>query len=520
MMESHHYAVHGCLKFLSVSVWNENNEQNLLQHLLSKDELWPVFAVPNFSLTKASGHQKFVALIDKLISKIGIDRVIAGCGLPNPSLPEKNQEVASSAWLAAEILCTWRWPGSSAVSTFLPLLSAYAKRSNCSQESLLDETLSILLDGSLVYGGNGTKSLVSMWPVPADEVEGVEEPFLRALVSFLSALFKEKIWGPEKASNLIELLVNKLFLGEAVNTNCLKILPLLINILLEPLYGYVEPGTGVQHCSVEERFLQNTMIDWLERALSLPPLVTWKTGEDMEDWLQLVISCYPFGTIGGPQALKPVRSISSDERKLLYKLFQKQRHVAGGSAMFNQLTVVQMLLSKLMIVSVGYCWNEFSEEDWDFFLSNIRSWIQSAVVIMEDVAENINGLVDSSSDNLNVMCQKIEKIILISDPFPIKISENALLSFLLLLKHCKLQQTEERENLNTFKSEKLDSVKDRILEGVLRLLFCTGMSEAIANACCKEAASVIALSRVEYTHFWDLVAFGLLIPHHKLEIKQ
>lgn len=486
---------------------DENDEQNLLHHLLSKDESWPVFVVPNFSLTKASGHQNFVALIDKLTSKIGIDRVIAGCGMPNPSLLEKSQDIASSAWLAAEILCSWRWPGSSAVSSFLPLLIAYAKGSNSPQENLLDEILSILLDGSLVYGGNGTKGSVSIWPVPADEMESVEEPFLRALASFLSALFKEKIWGPEKALNLIKLLVNKLFLGDAVNTNCLKILPLLINILLQPLYGYVEPGSGAQHGSLHEIYVQNIMIDWLERALSLPPLVTWKTGDDMEDWLQLVIACYPFSTIGGPQALKPARSISSDERKLLYKLFQKQRHVAGGSAMFNQLTVVQMLLSKLMILSVGYCWNEFSEEDWDFLLSNLRCWIQSTVVMMEDVAENINGLVDSSSDNLNVMCQKIEKIILISDPFPIKISENALLSFLLLLNHCKLQQSEERDNLNTLKSEKLDTVIDRILEGVLRLLFCTGISEAIANACYKEAASVIALSRVEYTHFWDLVAF-------------
>ncbi|KAL2317406.1 hypothetical protein Fmac_031282 [Flemingia macrophylla] len=498
------------LEVLECVCVDENDEQNLLHHLLSKDELWPVFIVPNFSWTQASGQQNFIGLIGKLISKIGIDRVIAGCEMPNPSLLEKSQEAASSAWLAAEILCTWRWPGSSAMSSFLPLLSAYAKESNSFQESLLDETLRILLDGSLVYGGNGTKSSVSKLPVSADEVEGVEEPFLRALVSFLSALFKEKIWGPEKALSLIEVLVNKLFLGKVVNINCLKILPLLINILLEPLYGYVEPGTVVQHCSLEEKFVQNTMIDWLERALNLPPLVTWKTGEDMEDWLQLVIACYPFSAIGGPQALKPARSISPVERQLLYKLFQKQRLVAGGSAMFNQLAVVQILLSKLMIVSVGYCRNDFSEEDWDFLLSNLRCWIQSAVVMMEDVAENINGLADSSSGNLNMMCQKIEKIILISDPIPIKISENALLSFLLLLEHCKLQQAEERDNLNTFKSEKLDSVKDRILEGVLRLLFCTGISEAIANACYKEAASVIALSRFEYIHFWNLVASGVV----------
>ncbi|XLU23042.1 hypothetical protein S245_059108 [Arachis hypogaea] len=165
-----------------------------------------------------------------------------------------------------------------------------------------------------------------------------------------------------------------------------------------------------------------------------------------------------------------------------------------------------MLLSELMVVSVGYCLNEFSDEDWDFLFSNLRSWIQSTVVKMEDVAENVNGLVDSSSDNLDLMYKKIEETVLISDPFPIKICENALLSFSLLLKQCKLQQAEEGDNLNTMKSEKLESVKDRILEGILRLLFCTGISEAIVNACFKEAASVIASSRVEYTYFWELVA--------------
>nr|XP_027187689.1 E3 ubiquitin-protein ligase listerin isoform X2 [Cicer arietinum] len=487
---------------------DENDEQNLLHQLLSKDERWPVFVVQKFSSTKASGHQKFVALIDKLIQKIGIARVFAGCGMPNSSMLERSQEIASSAWLAAEILCTWRWPENSAISSFLPSLSAYAKISNSPQESLLDDILSILLNGSLIYGGDSTKTSVSMWPFPTDEMEGIEEPFLRALVSFLSTLFKENIWGTEKASYLIELLANKLFLGEDVNTNCLKILPLLITVLLEPFYGYVEPGRGVQPCSLEDKFVQNTVIDWLERALRLPPLVTWKTGQDMEGWLQLVIACYPFNAMGGPQALKPARSISPDEMKLLYELFLKQRLVAGGSAMTNHLPVVQMLLSRLMVVSVGYCWNEFSEEDWDFLLFNLRCWIQSVVVMMEDTTENVNGLVDNSSASL--MYKKIQEIISISDPFPLKISENALLSFSLFLKHCKYQQTEDGDNLNTMKAEKLDSAKDRIIEGILRLLFCTGISEAIANAYCKEAAPVIASSRVAHTSFWEFIASAVL----------
>ncbi|PNY04264.1 E3 ubiquitin-protein ligase listerin-like protein, partial [Trifolium pratense] len=258
---------------------DESDELNLLHQLLSKDERWPVFVVQKFSSTKAPGHQKFVALINKLIQKIGIDRVFAGCAMSDSPMLERNQVIASSAWLAAEILCTWRWPENGAMSSFLPSLSAYAKKSDSLHESLLDGVLSILLDGSLIYEGDSTKSSVSMWPVPADEMEGIEEPFLRALISFLSTLFKENIWGIKKASYLIELLVNKLFIGEEVNTNCLKILPLLISVLLEPFYGYVQPGKDVQPCSIEENFVQNIIIDWLERALKLPPLVTWKTGQ-------------------------------------------------------------------------------------------------------------------------------------------------------------------------------------------------------------------------------------------------
>ena len=56
--------------------------------------------------------------------------------------------------------------------------------------------------------------------------------------------------------------------------------------------------------------------------------------------------------------------------------------------MFNQLTVVQMLLSKLMIVSVGDCWNEFNEKDWDILLSNLRFWIHSAIVVLDGLFQH------------------------------------------------------------------------------------------------------------------------------------
>lgn len=49
---------------------------------------------------------------------------------------------------------------------------------------------------------------------------------------------------------------------------------------------------------------------------------------------------------------------------------------------------LQILLSKLIIFA-GYCANDLSKEDWDFLLSMPRFWIQSAVVLMEDVVENV-----------------------------------------------------------------------------------------------------------------------------------
>lgn len=278
-----YYSVPTCnmwLKLCSATSINKKNIENKKYYSLTT----------NIYHMQASGHQRFVALIDKLITKVGIHRVFAGSAMHSPFAIETSQEVTSCAWLAAEILCTWRWPGGSAMVSFLPILSAYAKRSNSPQESLLDETLSILLDGALVHGGNGSEISIGMWPVPKDKMEGIEEPFLRALVSLLSTLFKENIWGTGKAMNLLELLLNKLYIGEEVNTNCLKILPLLISILLEPLCGHVDPGRDACPSSVEENFLLDTTKDWLERALGLPPLVTWQTGQGI--FLILQITCH------------------------------------------------------------------------------------------------------------------------------------------------------------------------------------------------------------------------------------
>ncbi|KAL5580602.1 hypothetical protein UlMin_013044 [Ulmus minor] len=511
---------------------NQMDEHDLLDQLLSKNDIWPLWTILNFStaeqlvLKKASldshdsGHSKFVSFVDKLILNFGIEKVFIGHGnqtLLSPLEETTDEEVTIRAWLAAEMLCTWKWPGGSALASFLPLLSAYAKdRSSPSQERLLDSIFNILLDGALVHGGCSAQNFVSLWPALLDEMEDIKEPFLRALVSFISILFKDNIWETNKAMMLFGLLEDKLYIGEDINTNCLRILPRIVNVLAWPLFQSSiiagESGEVAQPDSSSQNRVQDIIIDWLQKTLASPPLIMCQTGQDVEDWIHLVVSCYPFSASEGIQTLNVGRIISPVERTLLLQLFRKQRDSAGASTMANWPPMLQMLLSKVMVVSVGYCWKEFEEEDWEYVLSQLRRWIQSAVVIMEEIAESVDDTFtnSSTSDNSDVLRKKIEQIVSIPDPFPFDIAKNALLSFSLCCGPFGHKQLESATNVNPLGTEKWDLVKDRILEGIMRLFFCTGIAEAIASSSCHEAAYIVSSSRFEHLYFWELVASSVV----------
>lgn len=235
---------------------------------------------------QTSGSHKFVAVIEKLISALGIDRVVAGyvsytrSPTEDPTKAPLTSHNFSRAWLAAEILCTWKWQGGSALGSFLPLLCSCTKSGNySSKEGLLESIFNILLDGALAYGASSELRFLNVWPASDDEVEGIEEPFLRALVSFLITLFAENIWGKDQAVILFGLLTNKLFFGDSVNKDCLRILPQVLNVLIRPLYS---TGSGELQRDAEPTFEENqicdTIKDWIQRTLSFPPLTAWETG--------------------------------------------------------------------------------------------------------------------------------------------------------------------------------------------------------------------------------------------------
>ncbi|XP_022848919.1 E3 ubiquitin-protein ligase listerin-like [Olea europaea var. sylvestris] len=336
-------------------------EQQLLEQFLAKNDWWPLWIMPDNHLgysfkaenssLNASKNTLFVALVDKLISKIGFAQVIAAA--TSPSLTgepikdlTRNNLYSTRAWFAAEILCTWKLVGGSALHSFLPSLSEYVKHS--SEYCLLDSIVRILLDGALVHGaGSG---LCPLWPASYDEMQGIDEPFLRALLSLLLTLFQDDIWEKGKSLSLFNVLLDKLYIGDTTNLNCLRILSSVMSILIRPLSIRLVDSSVSDECDYysKSKFHDST-VDWLERTVSFPPLNTWQTGEDMEDFFRLVISCFPINATEQLQRLKPKRYISPMEKELLYKLFEKQIQHAGASAVVSKLPLVQRLLSKLWL---------------------------------------------------------------------------------------------------------------------------------------------------------------------------
>ena len=227
----------------------------------------------------------------------------------------------------------------------------------------------------------------------------------------------------------------------------------------------------------------------------------------MQDWFQLVISCYPVSEKAEVAKAALQRHLSNEERTLLLDLFRKQRQVPGASSVVTHLPAVQILLARLIMVAVSYCGNDFNEEDWDFVFSNLRRLIQSAVVVMEETSENVNDFISgvSSMDKEIDTLEGLGHIVSISDP-SLDNAKNALSAFSLLNALVKNNSVDGEYVFYSLANEIWDPVKDRILEGVLRLFFCTGLAEAIAASYSPEAASLVASFRVDHLQFWELVA--------------
>ncbi|KZV39908.1 hypothetical protein F511_04548 [Dorcoceras hygrometricum] len=492
-------------------------EQKLLDQLLCENDSWPLWVTSastgarlktENASPQESRNTRFVAFVDKLISNIGFDRVVAGVitkeitsSINHHFLDLSiNRSNYSRPWLAAEILCTWKWLGGSALHSLLPPLCEYIKKVD---SSFSDSVFDILLDGALVHGSGSALNI--FWTASFDEVEAVQEPFLRALVSLLTTLIQNNVWGKEKVISLFNRLLNLLCVGDATNINCLRILPSVMNILVRTLKTVFEDCGSGQSDPYSQNELHQPIIDWLKKVASFPPLYAWNSGDgaEMEDWFQLIVSCFPVKVAERMQGPKAERYISPIEKAFLYELFRKQRN--DGQAVGHKLPLVQVLLSKLLVIVLAYCWEDFDQDDWKFVLHRLRFWIESAVVMMEESTEIVNDAVTRGSNDVRVTLSIIENAVEIKDPIPMELARNALVAFSLIHDPSELE-SKDSDNLNPLANERWELFMDRMLESILRLFFSTAAAEAIAASCCYEASYIVASSRVNHSQFWELVA--------------
>ncbi|PKA66874.1 E3 ubiquitin-protein ligase listerin [Apostasia shenzhenica] len=535
---------------LKIACRDSDQFQCTLDQLLSEANCWPMWVAPllqdgNITATllevRKSGefeelrHDNFVALVVQLITNLGMSKVIAGCSSEvsiedAPSL----QCSYSRAWLAAELLCTWRWRGGNASDSVISFLSKYANDETCLVVHNITSSLAnILFDGALIHAANNHWIAFCSWVCSNDCVENIEEPFLRALISLLHALLiKHNTWGTSETIEFFKHVIDKLFIDSHANRACLRILPFVLSFVTRPLG--IEGGNieGLTKDALRLPItMYNSIVSWLHIADSLPP-ASLKENEiegysfEFVEWVQVVMACYPVHLLGGVGAFRVevLRGISNLEKKLLLSLFRKQSaaaiSVADEMSAVSFLSIsslqVEMMISKLTAVATAYCWVDFDEEDWNFVLNKLHKWLESSVLLMEEMAEMVDDAVtNGSTDNKEAIIKKLEEVVLSFDPLVISVSATALITSLIFSELLHLQEAEHVQVLWCVKQGTWLQVRDHITENVLRMFFTTGVVEAIAKSFSDQASTIIASSRMDYFQFWDLIASSVInAPEH------
>lgn len=218
---------------------------------------------------------------------------------------------------------------------------------------------------------------------------------------------------------------------------------------------------------------------------------------DFEDWIQVVLSCYPLTIIEGNGTFraKTGREVGHEEKSLLVSLFRKYQRSGNGIVSSN---LMQIIESKLTAVIVAYCWHEIEENDWRVVFNRLNKWIQSCVLLMEEATESV----DNSETNL----EKLKAIIQNLDRVTIETASVGLTIICVISENNEVQEKWENE------------MQNRMMENILRLFLSTGSMESVAKSISEEASEIVASSRFSYLQFWGLVAS--FVNNSTLEVRK
>ncbi|RLN00446.1 E3 ubiquitin-protein ligase listerin, partial [Panicum miliaceum] len=452
------------VEMLKLICLDDINLQSFFDLLLSEGEYWPLWLKPCLQNGHASvkvqlepaitddielKHERFVAFVDRLILNLGFGEVILG--VPGNLRCATSQSIditspvssLSRAWVAGEILCTWTWKGGSALETFLPSLVQYMKEESCLEVSIVSLLLDTLLGGTLMHE-SGPWVLFNAWHLSDNEIGKIQDRFLRALVALLfTTNTKNCLWRESDALVFFEQLLSNLFMGSTVNRKCLKVLPFVMSTIIKPL------PQKLNEDSPYGDLVRKSILSWLEAAIScLSSSPREVPVQDIEDWMQVALSCFPLSITGGAQRL---------------------------------------------------------ENDWHFVFRMVFKCIESSALLVEEMTDGINDAVINQVSSEDAL-EKLKLMVSTTDKLTLSLAESSLVT-LCHLKHLgNLQEVETAKSLQLIRSGDYAESTNKMVESILRLFLASGVSEAIAKSFGEEASSIIGSSRRAYLHFWELVA--------------
>lgn len=453
-------------------------------------------------------HKKFCAFADVLATYLGPTTVYAG----GPSMAGDFPSSSSGrVWLIVELLCTWEWPGGAAPTTLIKFLCEVARNARGQKiPHFLRICIQSLFEGSSLFSSNQVQ-------------EGVEDcslvesdPYTNALLMLLRALlWEEGAWGKAEAYQFFFQYVSKSSAESKTSMCPLKVLPAVLPILM-PIMRQPASETSEGFLEEEGRALKQDVSEWLNKALSYPPLnfcegvpVEW----ERKQWLQVAIACYPLllpGVTSGMVAASQAK-VSLLEMSLLFKLMRKQSIVPPVQDELQLLSAEptagvhqELTLAKLIAVSVAYCWQEFGVDEWTFVLGHLRKWLDSTVVEFEEMTEII---VDFFKDGQKGTLLDLQE--LSGRKFLIELAATTI-SILILVKDLnKMESVPALRTLAILRQSNWEALEDHMMDRILRILLATGLSESAvmeSNIQGDDAAKLIAKHRVAESFLWECVA--------------
>ncbi|RLM58440.1 hypothetical protein C2845_PM18G00190 [Panicum miliaceum] len=328
--------------------------------------------------------------------------------------------------------------------------------------------------GGTLMHESGPWVLFNAWHLSDNEIGKIQDRFLRALVALLfTTNTKNCLWRESDALVFFEQLLSNLFKAQ-----------------------------------------RKSILSWLEAAIScLSSSPREVPVQDIEDWMQVALSCFPLSITGGAQRLVVTveREISDAEISLMLTLFQKYQFFYNGAAssLSTSETViprtVELLGVKLTAVMVGYCWTKLQENDWHFVFRMVFKCIESSALLVEEMTDGINDAVINQVSSEDAL-EKLKLMVSTTDKLTLSLAESSLVT-LCHLKHLgNLQEVETAKSLQLIRSGDYAESTNKMVESILRLFLASGVSEAIAKSFGEEASSIIGSSHRAYLHFWELVA--------------